>query len=130
MKKQLSGRENRGFCQLRQTLNRSICYAYTLFVYTFDVPSDVFIFVITVCENIQEISQKWLHTRVQAIVPCIPGESKYTRRDMTVLAETCQKLAKFPSIRDYGPEFVKTQERLHSCFQVIVPCIPGEHVYA
>ena len=24
---------------------------------------------------------------------------------MTVLAETCQKLAKFPSLRDYGPEF-------------------------
>jgi hypothetical protein len=34
-------------------------------------------------------------------------KSKYTRRDMTVLAETCQKLAKFPSLRDYGPEFVQ-----------------------
>jgi hypothetical protein len=45
-----------------------------LFVYPFNVPSDVFIFYFTVCENIQEISQKWLHTRVQAIVPCIPGE--------------------------------------------------------
>jgi hypothetical protein len=39
-------------------------------------------------------------------------KSKYTRRDMTVLAETCQKLAKFPSLRDYGPEFVKTEHYL------------------
>jgi tetratricopeptide (TPR) repeat protein len=36
-----------------------------------------------------------------------------TRRVMTLLAETCQKLAKFPSIRDYGPEFVKSEHYLH-----------------
>jgi hypothetical protein len=36
-------------------------------------------------------------------------KSKYTRRDMTVLAGTCQKLAKFPSLRDYGPEFAKNR---------------------
>jgi hypothetical protein len=36
-------------------------------------------------------------------------KSKNTRRDMTVLAETCQKLAKFPSTRDYGPKFVKSE---------------------
>jgi hypothetical protein len=39
-------------------------------------------------------------------------KSQNTRQDMTVLAETCQKLAKFPSIRDYGPEFVKTEHYL------------------
>ena len=25
---------------------------------------------------------------------------------MTVLAETCQMIAKYPSIRDYGPEYL------------------------
>jgi hypothetical protein len=84
---------------------------------------------------------------------------------VTELAETCQKLAKFPNLRNYGPKFVKTehylhealyylfdathsgdpidfvftvceniqelsQKWLHTRFQVIVPCIPGEHVYA
>jgi hypothetical protein len=48
-----------------------------LFVYPFNVPSDICIFDFTVCENIQELSQKWLHTRFQAIVPCIPDEHVY-----------------------------------------------------
>ena len=39
---------------------------------------------------------------------------------MTVLAETCQKLAKFPSIRDYGPEFVKTEHYLHEALDYLV----------
>ena len=38
---------------------------------------------------------------------------------MTVLAETCQKLAKFPSIRDYGPEFVKTENYLHQALDYL-----------
>ena len=38
---------------------------------------------------------------------------------MTVLAETCQKLAKFPSIRDYGPEFVKTEHYLHEALDYL-----------
>jgi tetratricopeptide (TPR) repeat protein len=46
-------------------------------------------------------------------------KSKYTRRDMTVLAETCQKLAKFPSLRDYGPEFVKTEHYLHEALDYL-----------
>ena len=46
-------------------------------------------------------------------------KSKNTRRDMTVLAETCQKLAKFPSIRDYGPEFVKTEHNLHQALDYL-----------
>jgi hypothetical protein len=66
MKNRLSGKENRGFCQLRQTLIRSIFYA-----------SDVFIFVSTVCQNIQELSQKWLHALFQVSIPCIPGEHVY-----------------------------------------------------
>ena len=33
-------------------------------------------------------------------------KSQNTRRDMTVLAETCQMIAKYPSIRDYGPEYL------------------------
>ena len=47
-------------------------------------------------------------------------KSKNNRRDMTVLAETCQKLAKFPSIRDYGPEFVKTEHYLHEALDYLV----------
>lgn len=39
--------------------------------------------------------------------------SQNTRRDMTMLAQTCQMLAKFPDIRDYGPEFVTTRHYLH-----------------
>jgi tetratricopeptide (TPR) repeat protein len=46
-------------------------------------------------------------------------KSQNTRRDMTVLAETCQKLAKFPSIRDYGPEFVKTENYLHQALDYL-----------
>ena len=46
-------------------------------------------------------------------------KSQNTRRDMTVLAETCQKLAKFPSIRDYGPEFVKTEHYLHEALDYL-----------
>ena len=46
-------------------------------------------------------------------------KSQNTRRDMTVLAETCQKLAKFPSIRDYGPEFVKTEHYLHQALDFL-----------
>jgi hypothetical protein len=33
-------------------------------------------------------------------------KSQNTRRDMTVLAATCQKLAKFPNLCDYGPELL------------------------
>jgi hypothetical protein len=60
-------------------------------------------------------------------------KSKYTRRDMTVLAETCQKLAKFPSLRYFTVcENIQeiSQKWLHTRVQAIVPCIPGEHVYA
>jgi LAS superfamily LD-carboxypeptidase LdcB len=32
----------------------------------------------------------------------ICSKLKNTRRNVTVLAETCQKLAKFPSLRNYG----------------------------
>jgi hypothetical protein len=46
-------------------------------------------------------------------------KSKYTRRDMTVLAGTCQKLAKFPSLRDYGPEFVKTEHYQHEALDYL-----------
>jgi tetratricopeptide (TPR) repeat protein len=46
-------------------------------------------------------------------------KSKNTRRDMTVLAEACQKLAKFPSIRDYGPEFVKSEHYLHQALDYL-----------
>jgi tetratricopeptide (TPR) repeat protein len=46
-------------------------------------------------------------------------KSQNTRRDMTVLAETCQKLAKFPSLRDYGPEFVKTEHYLHEALDYL-----------
>jgi len=46
-------------------------------------------------------------------------KSKNNRRDMTVLAETCQKLAKFPSIRDYGPEFVKAEHYLHQALDYL-----------
>jgi tetratricopeptide (TPR) repeat protein len=38
---------------------------------------------------------------------------------MTVLAETCQKLAKFPSLRDYGPEFAKTEHYLHQALDYL-----------
>ena len=46
-------------------------------------------------------------------------KSQNTRRDMTVLAETCQKLAKFPRIRDYGPEFVKIEHYLHQALDYL-----------
>jgi tetratricopeptide (TPR) repeat protein len=38
---------------------------------------------------------------------------------MTVLAETYQKLAIFPSIRDYGPEFVKTEHYPHEALDYL-----------
>ena len=38
---------------------------------------------------------------------------------MTVLADTCQKLAKFPGWRDYGPEFVKTEHYLHEALDYL-----------
>ena len=38
---------------------------------------------------------------------------------VTVLAETCQKLAKFPSLRNYGPEFVKTEHYLHEALDYL-----------
>jgi tetratricopeptide (TPR) repeat protein len=47
-------------------------------------------------------------------------KSKNTRRDMTVLAETCQKLSKFPGLRDYGPEFVKTEHYLHEALDYLL----------
>ncbi|XP_052094185.1 uncharacterized protein LOC127730106 isoform X3 [Mytilus californianus] len=40
-------------------------------------------------------------------------KSKTTRKDMTVLAEVCQKLAKFPKTNDCGPEFVRDNNYLH-----------------
>jgi tetratricopeptide (TPR) repeat protein len=46
-------------------------------------------------------------------------KSKNTRRDMTVLAATCQKLAKFPSLCDYGPEFVSTKHYLHQALDYL-----------
>jgi hypothetical protein len=46
-------------------------------------------------------------------------KSKNNRRDMTMLAETCQKLAKFPSISDYGSEFVKTEHYLHEALDYL-----------
>ena len=46
-------------------------------------------------------------------------KSKNTRRDMTVLAETSQKLAKFPGSRDYGPEFAKTEHYLHQALDYL-----------
>ena len=46
-------------------------------------------------------------------------KSKNTRRVMTLLAETYQKLAKFPSIRDYGPEFVKAEHYLHQALDYL-----------
>jgi hypothetical protein len=45
----------------------------------------------------------------------ISSQSKNTRRNVTVLAEICQELS---------------QKWLHTRFQVIILCIPGEHVYA
>ena len=39
---------------------------------------------------------------------------------MTLLAEIYQKLAKFPSIRDYGPEFVKTEHYLHQALDYLL----------
>jgi tetratricopeptide (TPR) repeat protein len=47
-------------------------------------------------------------------------KSKNTRRTMTVLAETCQKLAKFPNFRDYGPEFVETEHYLHEALDYLL----------
>ncbi|XP_063420036.1 uncharacterized protein LOC134705203 [Mytilus trossulus] len=40
-------------------------------------------------------------------------KSKTTRKDMTVLAEVCQKLAKFPNTNECGPEFVRDPDYLH-----------------
>jgi len=56
-------------------------------------------------------------------------KSHNTRRDMTVLAETCQKLAKFPSIRDYGPEFVKEKHYLHQALDYLFYATHiGDHI--
>jgi tetratricopeptide (TPR) repeat protein len=49
----------------------------------------------------------------------ISSKSKNTRRNVTVLAETCQKLAKFPNLRNYGPEFVKTEHYLHEALDYL-----------
>jgi tetratricopeptide (TPR) repeat protein len=46
-------------------------------------------------------------------------KSKNTRRAMTLLAETYQKLAKFPNLRDYGPEFVKIEHYLHEALDYL-----------
>ena len=46
-------------------------------------------------------------------------KSQNTRRDMTVIAATCQKLAKFPSLCDYGPEFVNTKHYLHQALDYL-----------
>jgi hypothetical protein len=61
------------FVKTEHYLHEALNYLF----YPFNAPSDVFIFDFTVCQNIQELSQKWLHTRFQAIVPCIPGEHVY-----------------------------------------------------
>jgi tetratricopeptide (TPR) repeat protein len=49
----------------------------------------------------------------------ISSQSKNTRRNVTVLAETCQKLAKFPNLRNYGPKFVKTEHYLHEALDYL-----------
>ena len=49
----------------------------------------------------------------------ICSKLKNTRRNVTVLAETCQKLAKCPSLRNYGPEFVKTEHYLHEALDYL-----------
>ena len=38
--------------------------------------------------------------------------SKGTLKDMTILADMCQKLAKFPDTYKYGPQFVRVKHHL------------------
>ena len=46
--------------------------------------------------------------------------TRSTRKDMTILAEICQKLAKFPNTSKYGPQFVSQTNYLHQALDYLL----------
>jgi tetratricopeptide (TPR) repeat protein len=46
-------------------------------------------------------------------------KSKTTRRDMSVLATACQKLAKFPRTQEFGPQCVHTKDLLYQALDYL-----------
>ena len=50
--------------------------------------------------------------------------TKTTRKDMTILAEICQKIAKFPYTLESGPHFVPPEMRnyLYQAFRLFILC--------